>query len=149
MASKSHVRGTKLSVDASGGSSYSEIADVAAITAPQLKRATAETTVMQSPNGYREFIKGWKDGDTAGFRLRFVKASYVIMRTIFEDDTTAVPAWEITFPLVVGEATPSVLVFSGILTDFGMPEFSVDGEDIIEIEATIKVTGSVSFTAGA
>ncbi len=148
MAQKTHAKGTQLYVDPDGGTSWDEIADVNAIMPPRKKRGTAETTVMMSPDDYREFIAGFKEGGEPTFKLRFTGDQLEDLDDIFEDGDK-VPNWKITFQKIGAQVTAAQWIFLGVLTDLGMPEKSTDGENVWETECTIKVSGKPVFTKGA
>lgn len=52
--------------------SYQEIAEIHQITGPTLKRDVPDVTHMQSPNGYKEFLAGLKEGGDITIEGNFV-----------------------------------------------------------------------------
>lgn len=147
MAVKMPFKGTGLSVDTAGGTTFVTVADIAGIMPPQKKRGTAKSTVANSSNDYHEYIPSFKDGGEPKIRLRFHKTQYATLDAAFEADT--IPNWKQTFPLLSGESTASAWTFNAIISDLGMPERNVDGDDVWEVEMTLRITGKPTFAAGA
>lgn len=50
------------------------VAEVVSITPPQLSKDTPDVTHMASPDGYREFISGLRDGGEVSLELNYVPA---------------------------------------------------------------------------
>lgn len=147
MSAELHVKTTTLDWDSAGGTSYSTLSRVMAISGPPLKAGAAETTNLSSTQSYREFIPGFREAGEPTFKVRFHKTQFALFMTAFNSDT--LPAWRINFPLLSGETTPSRWTFTGFIMDLGMPEKGVDGENVWEADVTIKISGVATFTAGS
>jgi len=147
MALKLPFKGSQVQVDTAGGTTFVTIADLAGLQMPQKKRGVAKSTVAESANDYHEYIPSFKDGGDARIRLRFHKTQYTTLDTAFEADTLL--NFKFNFSKLTGESTASNFVALGIITDLGTPERSVDGDDVWEVEMTVKLTGKPVFTSGA
>lgn len=140
-------KGTRLEWDSAGGTSYATVADLAGLMPSGKKRGTAKSTVAESANDYHEYIPSFKDGGEPKVRLRFHKTQYALLDAAFESDV--IPNWRVSFPLLSGESTPSRWVFLAIIAELGKPERSVDGDDVWEVEMTLRITGKPVFTSGS
>jgi hypothetical protein len=148
MSLELHVAGTSLEWDSAGGTSYSSLSRVIGIGCPPKERGVAETTAFDAANKYRTFTQGWKTGGEVPVKMLFHKTQYALLDAAYETET-AIPAWRFTFPLLASETTGSRWTYSGIITKLGMPEKSVDGENLWEVEMTLKITGKPTFTSGS
>jgi hypothetical protein len=98
---------------------------------------------MESPDGYREYIAGLKDGEEVSFEANLLPGnnSQLAVRTIFESGERR------TWRLEQTQYSPSVVLeFRGVLTQFG---FTFPLEDPTGISVTIKVTGKPDFVTVA
>lgn len=146
---KTHPKTTAISVDSTGGTSYAAIGELVSVNPEDKKRGTAKTTTMDSSNTYNELIKGWKTGGVIKIMLRYVAANHATLETIFEDDTSTIPNWKVTFPLVGSQVTASTVVFLGVLTGLGVSQGSSEEDKAYESELEITITGKPVFTAGS
>lgn len=147
MSNELHPKGLTVEVDTAGGTSYATVGNIVGVKVPSKSKGVGETTNFSSSNAYRTFLGGWKMGEDATLRLRFDKTIYGTLDTAFESDVT--PNWRIKLPLLSGESTNSQWVFLAIITNLGPPEVTVDSDDVVEAELTLKVSGKPVYTAGA
>lgn len=147
MATKLAVKSTIVQLDPAGGSTYADIADLVAIMPVEKTRGFTETTVMESANGYREYLASFKDGGQPKIRLRFHKTQYATLDTAFEADTIC--TWKFKFPLLAGEITASAFTFSAFIGKLGFPEKSAEGTDNWECEVELRISGKPTFAAGS
>lgn len=113
------------------------IAEVKDVSGPGLSRDAVEKTHHGSPNMWREFIKGLKDGGEITFTVNYdpSAATHSVATGIpsdFADDIT-ISTISITWP----DGT-TVWSFPGIVTDF---EPNPQLDDMFEADITIKVAG--------
>ena len=146
MAAKTHQKKCKVYLDSAGGTSYTQYGDLRAIMMPDKTRGTADSTVMESTDDYREIIPGWKEGGEPTLRFAFHKTQYALLDAIFEADTIA--RYQFKFPLLTGETNNSLFTFLAVITKLGHPEKSTEGDEIWETELTLKISGKPTFTAG-
>lgn len=109
------------------------------IAGPGLQRDTPEATHMQSPDGYREFLGGLKDGQDVTFDCNFLPHddSQLDLRDIFESGVRR--HWRLQLP----QFSPAAeLEFSAIVQAF---EFNFPLAEAITFSATLKVTGKPAF----
>lgn len=129
--------------DGASPESFTTVAEVINIDGPGLSRSIPEATHMESPDGYREYLAGLKDGEEVTVECNFLPGNAT------QDPSTGVLSffesgarknWQVVWPF-----SPAVTwEFSGIVTGF-QPTTPVD--DKITLSVTIKVTGKPAFTS--
>lgn len=124
--------------DDSSPQGFSTLAEVTAITPPGVARDAIDATHMQSPDGWREFILGLKDGGEISIEINYIKASVTAIMAEFSSNV--MKDRRILFP------DGSSFDFAAGCIGFE-PEAPVD--DKIAASATFKITGKPVFTASA
>jgi len=129
---------------------YYTVAEVRNVGGPSLSRDAPEATNMDSDDGWKEFVKGLKDGGEVTFEVNLLpgsenddtpenlrlghNATDGLLSDFNNDDT--VDDWRLVFP---GTGSPPVSWdFAAILTGFETDE-PVD--DVMTGSCTLKVTG--------
>lgn len=105
----------------------------------ELTAETIDVTTLMSDGGYREFIGGFKDGGEvpiSGFFEPGDTTGQIAMYNAFQNGTT--DSYSIVFPSEMGASWN----FSGVVTGFST---SVDLEEAVSFEGTIKVSGKPSL----
>lgn len=110
---------------------FTTVAEVTSITPPGLSRDTIDATHTSSPNGYREFIAGLKDGGEVSLDLNFVPGSATTALLLAEIEANAGNK-QIVFP--GGEIWSFQALCTGI-----EPTAPID--DKMAATVTYKVTG--------
>jgi predicted secreted protein len=119
---------------------------VSDLSGPTKARDAIEVTAHDSPNQYREFVKGLKDGGEVSLTLNYDPGAltHQHLDADFEEDN---PRF---YRIVVlpGEANEWTWEFSGIITKL---EDSFPIDDRMERAVTLKVTGkpTLTHTAGS
>lgn len=114
------------------------VAEVNDITPPSLGRDEIEVTHHQSPNRWREFIKGLKDAGEFSMSINYIptnsthNASTGLLAD-FANDTT-VDTWTLVFP----DTALTTWSFPGFMKGFA-PKAPID--DKLSADVTMKVTG--------
>lgn len=115
---------------------FLELGEITAVTPPPMSRDTVDATHMQSPEKWREFIAGLKDGGEISMDLNFIPASETDVR-LREAQTEDKPSpVEIEFP------NGSVWSFKAFCTGY---EPDVPLDDKMTATCTWKVTGKPTF----
>lgn len=132
--------GTQLKRDSDGAGTYVVVANVSDLSGPARKREAIEVTAHDSPNGYREFVKGLKDGGevTATLNYNPGNSTHSQLDADFEED--ALRNYRIT--ILPGEADEHSWTFSGLITAIG-DSFPVD--DRMERDVTFKISGKPTY----
>lgn len=132
--SKIAAKGTALKIGTQAVGSLSKIGG-ASKTAD-----TIDVTTLDSADGYKEYIPGWKDGgevSLSGF-FDYSDEGQKALETAF--DSSEKKDFTITFPT----AAACKWTFSGYVTAL---ETSADLGDALAFSATIKITGKPSLAA--
>lgn len=107
------------------------------IPAPPFTRDLQDITNMSSPNGYREFLPGMKDGGELSLTLIWYPGGPTDLIIEAMKSETAARVFEVKFTQV----TPNrAFTFSAFLTG-AEPAVPVDGA--MEMSITLKITGNV------
>lgn len=110
---------------------FTTVGEVTSITPPGMSRDAIDATHEESPDGWREFIGGLKDGGEVALELNFVPGSATTILLLAEIE--AAPGnKQIVF------TTGEVFSFRALCTNFE-PEAPLD--DKMVASATYKVSG--------
>lgn len=113
------------------------IAHLTSIGGLDLSADTRETTTLDSPEGYREFEQGLKDGGEVSIGGYFDPEEHEGLLTDF--NSGAVTDYTIEFPFGAKWAFKAVVI--GYST-------GAELEDNVSFESTLKVTGKPTLTVG-
>jgi len=121
------------------------VAEIVSVTPPSMTRDTVDATHAESPEKWREYIPGLRDGGEVSLEMNFIPdgaGTTTIMQT-FNKDT--VVTCRIIFPDGDPEASPitaTVWQFSGFCTNFA-PAAPFDNK--MSATATFKLSGKPQF----
>jgi predicted secreted protein len=134
--------GTQFLRDTTGAGTFAVIANVSDISGPSRSREAIEVTAHDSPDQYREFVKGLKDGGEVTLTLNYNPAhnTHSALDADFEEDELR----DYQVILLPGEADEHTWDFSGLITALG-DEFPIDNR--MEREVTFKISGKPTLTA--
>lgn len=126
----------------SDGSTYSEVPEARGIPVPEKTQEYPEVTSLDSPNGYREYVAGLKDGGELSFEANYTEAGMTLIEGL-----DGVEAYiRVTFPTQPSQTSSGdVFTYRGYLTatpnatDVGAP---------VTMTVNVRVTGARTFTAG-
>jgi len=131
----------KIESDASP-QAFITVGEVLNVKPPSLSRDAVDATHTESPNGYREFIPGLKDGGEVSFDINFVPGATGITTLLAQLGLDTASACKISLP-----GTPAYdWSFDAILTGFE-PDAPID--DKMTASVTFKVTGQPSLAPAA
>jgi len=128
--------------DGTSSESFVDVAEIIDVSGPGFSRDTIDVSHSGSPNHYREFIAGFKDGGEVTLTMNMTQADYTSFLAKFDSD--AANNFKITIPDSNFTTLPTIL-FSGIVTGVET-EYSI--EDKVTANVTIKVTGKPVHTQG-
>ncbi len=123
--------------DHATSTTWTPLAQIEAISAPDLDAADIKVSHMASPNQAEEYDPGWAESGEVTLELQFVKAQQTSLYSLFR----VKKGWQITYQ------DGSTLKFNGYIKRVGAPQ--PDREGIVKTSATIKVSGLPLFTAAA
>lgn len=118
-----------------------EIAEVYDIGGPEFMSEQIEVTHLKSPNWWREFIGGLKDGGELTFSINFILSdpshnAAVGMLSAFTGPKGApLDEWAITFP----DDDTTVWTLNGFLSKF---KTGATIDDRLAAEITVKISGA-------
>lgn len=119
---------------------FTSVAEITSLTPPNLSRDEIEVTHTTSPNGYREFIAGWRDGGEVGYEANWLPTNAT------QDYTTGLHAsfntngnhnWRIVVPDVIR------IDFNGFVTAHE-PDLPLEEQG--KLTGTIKISGKPTVT---
>lgn len=119
------------------------IANLTSIDGISVSSDTIETTNLSTEGGYRTFVTSLKDAGEVSISGHFDFIEHNPLLTDFEDRSLDV--YTIEFPDKVA-TTGTTWTFSAVVTAFST---SVEMEDIIGFEATLKVSGKPTLAGPA
>jgi predicted secreted protein len=118
---------------------FATVAEVTALSGPGMSKDTVDATHMESPDRYREFISGLRDGGEVTVTLNLLAKGTAFTGALADFNSNAGVNYEMLF------TDGSKFALKGILTGFN-PDMPLD--DKMTLELTYKVTGKPTFTAG-
>lgn len=138
--------GTQFKRETNTPGTFEVVANITDISGPSREREAIEVTAHDSPDQYREFVKGLKDGGEVEITLNYDPgvASIEHLDDDFEEDDLR--AYQVViFP---GTADEYTWDFDGLITANG-DEFPHD--DKMERTVTVKISGKpvLTHTAGS
>ena len=123
--------------------SFTAVAEVMDITGPNLTRDSIQVTSQDSDDGQREYIPGWRDGDSVTINANWLPSDATQdgstgLLSHYEDDVNH--NYQIVTPTAVGKT----ISFAGHIT--GMP-IALPMAEQGKLDVTIKISGAVSIAA--
>jgi predicted secreted protein len=117
------------------------VGNLTSIDGVSVSSDTIETTTLDTTGGYRTFVASLKDAGEVSVSGYFTHASHNGLFVDFED--SSLDSYTIEFPDKVATAGTK-WTFSAVVTAFST---SVELEDLISFEATLKISGKPTLTA--
>lgn len=130
--------------DGASPENFVAIMGVKSITGPNIQRTTHDTTDMQSPQGWREFIGGLKDGGEVSFEANLLprnetqnQAEGGFMAEFDKSSCDSRGNWRISLPECEGEPE-GYFAFAGVVSG---QSSQLPMDDLMTFNGTIKVSG--------
>ncbi len=114
------------------------IAEITSISGPNLTRGTIDVTNLDSTNGYREFIAGFRDGGEVTLSMNFTMATWQDFKDDFDSDDA------VTYSIVLGNTEENTFGFDAFITSLGM---AVPFDDKVSSDVTLKIDGELTITS--
>lgn len=134
--------GTQFTRETDTPGTFQVVASCTDISGPSREREAIEVTAHDSPDQYREFVKGLKDGGEVEVTINYDPGvtTHQILDEDFEEDDLR------TYQVIImpGEADEHTWEFNGLITGIG-DEFPHD--DKMERTVTVKISGKPTLTA--
>ncbi|MEQ4610329.1 MULTISPECIES: phage tail tube protein [Streptomyces] len=134
--------GTQLLRDTTGAGVFAAVANVSDLSGPSRAREAIEVTTHDSPNRYREFIKGLKDGGEVEATINFDpgNTSHQALDADFEEDDLR----DYQLVILPGDPDEHTWTFSALITAIGD---AYPTDDKIERTVTFKISGMPTLAA--
>ena len=123
-----------------GTNKWDKLAEILSYDGPNKKRDTIDVTNMDSADGYKEFIGGFRDSGELKCPMNFTRDTYDLMNDDFESETKQ------TYELAIPDADNTTLSFLGLVIDLG---FKADTSKQVTADVTIKVSGKIDTDSGS
>lgn len=137
--------GDTLEWSTDGGTTFdNEVTELRTCDLPTHSVEKIERTHMGSPNRTKEYTPGLRDSGDLNFTFNWNSADYEALYTLEVAGT--VVTWKHTLSTNDGETTGATYEYDGFVELQGA---SREVEGVTEVTATIKRTGSATFTAGS
>lgn len=127
------------------GVTYTSIPEVKGVAVPEVEQEYPEVTNMDSPNGFREYIKGLKDAGEIEVPCGYTAAGY-------EQQIADNAAADAIYYRVTLKKQPDQAVVGDIFTYRGFPTPRLAPGDIgdpVEMTIVIRVSGDYTWTRGS
>lgn len=125
------------------GTTFTEIPECKGVAVPVVETEYLDATSLDSPNGFREYVKGMKDAGVISVPCGYTAAGYE--QQLADQAAPAPIYYRTTMKPAPGQATGDVFTFRGF------PTPTVEGGDVGELVAmtiSIRTTGDVTWTKG-
>lgn len=116
---------------------WTAIAEVTNISGPGMTRDLIEVTSLDSTDGYREFIAGFRDGGNVVLSMNYTRSGLDEFLADFESDT--IQNYEIVLP------DGTSIEFEGFVQEFPL---TIPTDSQITMETTIKLSGAPTINSG-
>jgi predicted secreted protein len=133
--------GTQLKRDSNGAGVFVTIASVEDLSGPSRSRNMIDVSAHDSPDNYREFVKGMKDGGevTATINYQPGETTHQALDADFEEDELR----DYQLVLLPGDSDEHTWEFTAGISDIS-DEFPLD--DKMAREVTFKISGKPTLT---
>ena len=119
---------------------WKRIAEINNITGPGMSRDTIDTTTLDTQDGYRTFIAGFRNAGTMTLAMNFTQASYLLMKGDFESNDP------VAYQVVLPDTEETVIEFDGLVTEIPL---TIPTDDKITADVTIQISGPVDVFKGS
>jgi predicted secreted protein len=124
--------------DAASPEVFTTIAEILTISGPNISAEEIEVTNLDSPNEFKEYISGLKDGGTIDIEVNWIKdAGQVSLR----DDIVA--GTKRNYELVFPTSPETTAVFNGLPLTMG---FSADPASQVTASISIRISGAIVWS---
>jgi len=118
---------------------WEAIAEITSIKGPGLKRDTIDVTNLDSPDGYKEFIAGFKESGTISLSMNFRRETYDLMKADFESDVMQ------NYEIILPDTVETSFEFEGLVIELPL---NITTKDAITADVTIQISGKVVVNDG-
>lgn len=125
------------------GTTWTEIPECKGVAVPVVETEYLDATSLDSPNGFREYVKGLKDAGVISVPCGYTSAGY---EQQLGDQAEAEPIYyRTTMKPAPDQTTGDIFEFRG----FPTPQLEAgDVGELVMMSISIRTTGDVEWTAG-
>jgi len=123
------------------GTAYAYLTKIEGLS---IKANTIDTTALDTTGGYKTFINGFKEVDDVSLSGFFDYSAHDEILTDLQAGTKS--SYTIQFPPAPGGTTGASWTFDAIVTNF---KTGAGVDAVVSFDATLKVSGQPTLTAGA
>lgn len=127
------------------GTTYTAIPECKGVAVPVVTQEYPEVTNLDSPNAFREYIKGLKDAGEITVPCNYTPAGYA--QQVGDQNAAQAIYYRVTMP-----KAPSQTVGGDVFTYRGFPVPELEGNDvgaIVGMNVNIRTTGDVTWVQGS
>lgn len=121
------------------GQEWETIAEIRAVTGPSASRDTIDVTSLDTEEGSKEFITGFRQGGEVTLAMNFTRDTYDLMKADFEGSR------EKDYAIVFDDIDQSYIEFYGLVSKLPL---AVEADDSVKANITITITGLLEFGTG-
>ncbi len=121
---------------------FTSVGKVANIGGPEIAKDEIEDTTLDSPNNFKEFLSGLKDGGQVTFTVHYTPATAnqeQIITDVNADSSTARKNWRMTW------VTPSPNIAVDFLAEVFSITFNTEPNAPVTMDVTLRVSGAVTI----
>ena len=144
MSKQTILYGATVERSTDGGTTWAKIPECKSIAVPSVETDFQDATSLDSPDGFREYAKGLKDGGVISVNAGYTSAGY---EQQIADQAEVTPVqYRTTLPAAPDQSSGDIFEFQG----FPTPQVEAgDVGGLIEMTISIRTTGGVTWTKGA
>ena len=124
----------------SSPASWQQISEIKGAGGPNKTKDTHEVTHFNSPDGYKEFIGGFKDGGSVPLTMSFNRTYFDYLNADFEGSTNG------NYKIVLPDSVSTTIEFEGLVTEL---QTNAQVGDAVMADCTIKVSGKPEVYDGS
>lgn len=117
---------------------FTALAEINSISGPSNDTQEIEVTSLDSTDGWREYILGFKDGGELTFEMNFTYAAYSILFGDWDDRVA------VNFQLVLSDTGATTFSFAALVKSCPV---LVPFDDKVTANITLRITGPVALAA--
>ena len=126
------------------GTTWARIPECKGVAVPVVETEYLDATSLDSPNGFREYVKGMKDAGVISVPCGYTAAGYE--QQLADRDAAEAIYYRTTMKPAPGQSSGDVFEFRG----FPTPQLqSGAAEELVGMSISIRTTGNVTWTRGA
>ncbi|WP_299133560.1 phage tail tube protein [uncultured Amaricoccus sp.] len=136
--------GASLERSLNGTSGWADIPEAKGVAVPSTTQEYPEVTSLDSPNGFREYIKGLKDAGEIELECGYTAAGYE--QQVADNAAAGAIYYRVTLKPAPNQSSGDIFAFRG----FPTPQLVDNGlGEPLGMTLRIRITGDVTWTKGA